>query len=1052
MPLKNGEIMVVMKIFEKKSFVKIEKDDIDDAKLSSGDFSNSLTKKRAFVDVLGARLAMKLLFSKKIEAENIYSLYTIHSILEELDIADIYFQGIKMDVRLVFNQDEIFIPKSHFEYGLLPDMYIILQLKQDFSGAEFLGFFEPKNLDKKNQNKDFYFFEYEKLNSPETFKDFLDTFTAEDKSDVLEDSLDSSEKMFLYLVDKEISDKDKSFLMKQLATSISLREKMVEFENFELLSLAAANNKDLIQDGFMDIVGAQQIIEESEESALTHDEFAQEVGLPIKPKMGLDSLLSDTGNVNLSDSGDALADMTDEASKEEKKNDSGSGIAVGGALNAVAAGIGLGGAIIGAEAAQASTQAAAISGGADILSTGVESLGHGIGSVSANIAESVAKTSSSVSDSDFDLSELADDDSLEDLSFDEDSLDSLVDTSDSVSNEDLLNFDEVTNNDDLEVPQEAETEELMDLSGQSDENDSLSGVTEDLSDSDLNDDLFDLSAQSSTSENVEDLYETIDESNELFEINGKFEDLKDETPVVDEDFSDNSDELVDLQNLSEIDTPEVEEDLSQDELVDLNADTLGDTLGAFEELTPVDSSAFDNAEDELVGFEDLDSSAETIGSVGDLENLDSDFADVNLGDLPDLEVQPEVEEAVEQKSTYAYEPAAQEIQEEAETDENIGSQEIADETNILPGEITESDSSEEIIDLDSFDFDLLSDESENEAVSEDVSGENEFFGGDEQAPDDSDEFNQQIGQSEELIADVDDLFQDAEVSEEQDFEEDYENNQDWVTSDADGAVASDADKDLLKVLFQKEHVEEGSDFGPGYSKSLSSEEKKKIMVVAAVTSVVLASCLIGGIVVSHNHNAANLSQNLPSQALSGDPNQGQAPAGLDQNGMPNSGVGQPNSMPQDPSANTLQGNSDAQSQGMGQDTIGGTSTSQSDVNGVFTEPVNATISKIAWEVPEDLAYNDSFRRYLQIAGKNLKLNLQNDLLLANEMAYSDKVVVDLQISGNGSLQASNITTSSGSKQIDAIVLQSVKETIQYLKMPISEIGNRSIVATLIIRF
>ena len=124
------------------------------------------------------------------------------------------------------------------------------------------------------------------------------------------------------------------------------------------------------------------------------------------------------------------------------------------------------------------------------------------------------------------------------------------------------------------------------------------------------------------------------------------------------------------------------------------------------------------------------------------------------------------------------------------------------------------------------------------------------------------------------------------------------------------------------------------------------------------------------------------------------------------------------------------------------------------VSDAFTssEPVNTNISKIAWEVPEDLAYNDSFRKYLQIAGKNLKLNLQNNLLLANEMAYSNKVIVDLNIASDGSLQSDNIVISSGSKQIDKIVLQSVKETLKYLKMPSNELSGNSIGATLIINF
>jgi len=118
----------------------------------------------------------------------------------------------------------------------------------------------------------------------------------------------------------------------------------------------------------------------------------------------------------------------------------------------------------------------------------------------------------------------------------------------------------------------------------------------------------------------------------------------------------------------------------------------------------------------------------------------------------------------------------------------------------------------------------------------------------------------------------------------------------------------------------------------------------------------------------------------------------------------------------------------------------------------MSDPVSASVSKVAWEVPEEYAYNDSFRKYLQTAGKNLKLTLQNDLLLSTEMAYSDKIVVDLTISKDGTVKAANIVTSSGSKQIDKIVLQSVKETLKYLKVPASEVSGQSVSATLIINF
>ncbi len=61
-------------------------------------------------------------------------------------------------------------------------------------------------------------------------------------------------------------------------------------------------------------------------------------------------------------------------------------------------------------------------------------------------------------------------------------------------------------------------------------------------------------------------------------------------------------------------------------------------------------------------------------------------------------------------------------------------------------------------------------------------------------------------------------------------------------------------------------------------------------------------------------------------------------------------------------------------------------------------------------------------------------------------------MVDLTINKDGSLSTSNIVTSSGSKQIDKIVLQSVKETLTYLKIPASEVSGNSVDATLIINF
>ena len=108
-----------------------------------------------------------------------------------------------------------------------------------------------------------------------------------------------------------------------------------------------------------------------------------------------------------------------------------------------------------------------------------------------------------------------------------------------------------------------------------------------------------------------------------------------------------------------------------------------------------------------------------------------------------------------------------------------------------------------------------------------------------------------------------------------------------------------------------------------------------------------------------------------------------------------------------------------------------------------TQSVNTesylSVRKIQWQIPNYLYYSSNINSYLQTAGKSIKLQLLSDLLLVNEYAYSNLVKVSLKLSNTGVLQNTAILTSSGSKQIDDIVLQSVKSTLNVLKLPAGEV-------------
>ena len=76
---------------------------------------------------------------------------------------------------------------------------------------------------------------------------------------------------------------------------------------------------------------------------------------------------------------------------------------------------------------------------------------------------------------------------------------------------------------------------------------------------------------------------------------------------------------------------------------------------------------------------------------------------------------------------------------------------------------------------------------------------------------------------------------------------------------------------------------------------------------------------------------------------------------------------------------------------------------------------------------------------MQTAGKSIRLSLSSDLLLATEYAYSNQVKVEIKLKNDGTVQDAQITKSSGSNQINDIVLRTVKDTLNVVKPAPGEI-------------
>ena len=110
------------------------------------------------------------------------------------------------------------------------------------------------------------------------------------------------------------------------------------------------------------------------------------------------------------------------------------------------------------------------------------------------------------------------------------------------------------------------------------------------------------------------------------------------------------------------------------------------------------------------------------------------------------------------------------------------------------------------------------------------------------------------------------------------------------------------------------------------------------------------------------------------------------------------------------------------------------------------------VKKLTWEVPDYISYNNNFKQYFQSVGKSLKLALVSDLLLAKDYIYSSPVKVSVTFEKDGTFRTSQLINSSGSTQIDSIVLQTVNQTLKSLKAPRSIGNDQSTTAILKIYF
>lgn len=971
---------------EQETLIYVEENDREEAKILTQGLLNKDVRNRAYINALGAELGLKYLALENINNSKTYNLHNVHKILEEFDISDIMLSNIHIDVRVVFDENQIFIPKSHFEYDITPDIYLIFLLAEDSSHVKFLGFFEPKLINKNNHNADYYFIEKEKLTSPLNLKAYVDAFKG-NRTQTLSDAInDSAETLMISVVDQNASKEEMKELLKYLTQSSKLRDRFIEFENFEILSFKAERSpevtvpeeieKNNIIDATVDDIITPQT-EAAEESENVAEAFAEaDKNLQVSEASDIvtgaeaasaallsDTALAETSVETVAEAANDIADDVTEMFTNSSLSDS------------------------------TDVSASANDNVEDIITNNFVSEPESVAETQQTENGAVIDELSGSEEISHDFEVGNPDDFFGDMNFDEPSLEDInsdsQETSDAITSSDLNSDSESVDFSSMEQsfnPVQEDTDSVNEM-----EVLDISNVTAVPNDLDRN------------------ISETIEFNNiELSHEKPCFNELNAEETVP----------MLNMNDFSPLEPLPMEE--VKAESYDMDSLSITDNMLPMPKLDmsepalePVDMEDFNN----LNSVSNADAKPEAVKQDDSTEDVSSE-----LDSIPDFNA-----ESMDLDSALGEPEALSEDRHDSQAEMPQESHSIEDIQNLSVDDIVEQPFEDDSTESSVTDFESLAavDELENvEAQSQDIPSidevaEAEVSGDVNQIPELGDEI---------VTPDIDALS----------------DNIDEPGEIEQSAQSENGDSDLT-MLFAEGQGDGGPQ--PENFDTLNSELTKipsiyqhtqklpvKMIAVAAVAALLVVGGVAGFSMKNKNSAAESepLAQSVPEEA---------APP-----------------VPVADNTNILANTPEVQTLPAAQKEPVNVKKDEKEIKAEAKDkPVNPSgsyiaVTKLSWEVPDYLSYSDNIKKYLQTAGKSIKLTLSSDLLLVTEYAYSNQMKVDLKLSSDGTLKDSKIVKSSGSDQIDKIVLQTVKDTLNVIKPAAGEVPTPDFHLALIINF
>lgn len=1043
-------------IADNQDITLTEKEVLEESQNSVRTIADNLLKTKAYYNALAANAIMQYLKDKGLLRGEIVNMHSSSKMLVDFEIADIQLPNLYIDVRAVFDENEIFIPKKHFENKLVPDIYLIMKLDDDLTNGTLLGFVEPAKINKQNQNDEYYFVNKSILTPPSKLTELINSFALKQQYVISESAELAIEKLIMLYMDHDIDDTKLEKLIDYLKNSVIAREKLIEFENFERLSYMALQefkNLDVENNDFSKYIRTLVATDEFAQFDDKSDDLSELFGDETSQPKGL--FVDDVVEAVPMDE-----PAVEEVPAEEKTIVDEEDLPLTKAVHDE----------IAHDEVQEPVEEeieAEVFDDIEELTVPEDNSAEVIEDTLEAAADSVSEEGDTSVLDEFDAFDAGDEFDIPDELLAEEEQPAAVEETHDVTQEpenapDIEEISPVV--DEAEVAADEVTEEIV-----SDETIASGETSVETLDPDtlivepaIEEENIELSAidvesvSSIEEENIELPVVEI-EPEMTIEEESVTEDIvePDETVITDEDINQNSENLTEALNSEDLElqldepagenleTENIElepiEEISLDTPENVTEDIITDSAQEKEEPKELDVAQALDLDTVNLDSDTVIGLSEGIMDVKDVEDvqttepapeetLSADELDNIVFDTENIEEEPQTPEpAVEEttSSTQEFEPV------ETVTDEDV------------ENAIAQSQANEDKKEEHSSDIDLLmgmdnSSDADNLSLEELLSMENDLSASDDphsafhfSDSEDEDEHGDAKNATKTVAASAEELEMLA-----ADLEEDPE----AVIKDNTPKVEdTEDDEDLSNFAFAVD------------SRAQGNNAKKMLIPVAALVTVLGLAGAGAWYFLSHGKSAAG------TGSIDVD-NIGTGGADIDLNNvvtpenppvadikLPAETAAKP-AVPQAKKAEDKKVPPSAVPEAQPASTENNAEAAAPEpltiqkIKKDFSQPnTYLSVSKIVWDVPEYLTYNDDFNTYLQTLGSTLKLNLSSDLLLISENTVFNKVKVKIELKDSGKKYSAELAEGCGTQVVDDLVLQSVKNTLNLLKPPVNSL-------------